>query len=112
MQIQNLVPDGTLRKVRNNIDRLFDKNLADLIRGIRNNKENESRYIGACIEDIKSELRQDSNFVKANAIEKLAYFPSYKPRSFSMNPTSFPESVFLRHLFIAGISDREIRILA
>jgi len=41
MQIQNLVPDGTLRKVRNNIDRLFDKNLADLIRGIRNNKENE-----------------------------------------------------------------------
>uniref|UniRef100_A0A915LGC9 Clathrin/coatomer adaptor adaptin-like N-terminal domain-containing protein n=1 Tax=Meloidogyne javanica TaxID=6303 RepID=A0A915LGC9_MELJA len=73
MQIQNLVPDGTLRKVRNNIDRLFDKNLADLIRGIRNNKENESRYIGACIEDIKSELRQDSNFVKANAIEKLAY---------------------------------------
>uniref|UniRef100_A0A1I8BU09 AP-3 complex subunit delta n=1 Tax=Meloidogyne hapla TaxID=6305 RepID=A0A1I8BU09_MELHA len=73
MQIQNLVPDGTLRKVRNNIDRLFDKNLADLIRGIRNNKENESRYIGACIEDIKVELRQDSNFVKANAIEKLAY---------------------------------------
>ena len=41
MQIQNLVPDGAFRKVRNNIDRLFDKNLADLIRGIRNNKENE-----------------------------------------------------------------------
>lgn len=30
-----------LRKMRNNIDRLFDKNLTDLIRGIRNNKENE-----------------------------------------------------------------------
>lgn len=35
------VPDMALRKVRNNIDRLFDKNLTDLIRGIRNNKENE-----------------------------------------------------------------------
>uniref|UniRef100_A0A914HEH6 AP-3 complex subunit delta n=1 Tax=Globodera rostochiensis TaxID=31243 RepID=A0A914HEH6_GLORO len=68
-----LVPDGTFRKVRNNIDRLFDKNLTDLIRGIRNNKENEARYIAACTEEIKLELRQDSIFVKANAIEKLAY---------------------------------------
>ena len=34
------VPDVTLR-VRNNIDRFFDKSLTDLIRGIRNNKENE-----------------------------------------------------------------------
>ncbi|KAI1727971.1 AP-3 complex subunit delta-1 domain-containing protein [Ditylenchus destructor] len=62
-----------LRKVRSNIDRLFDKNLTDLIRGIRNNKENEARYIAACIEEIKLELRQDSTIVKANAIEKLAY---------------------------------------
>jgi AP-3 complex subunit delta-1 len=30
-----------LRKVRDNLDRLFDKNLTDLIRGIRNNRENE-----------------------------------------------------------------------
>lgn len=30
-----------LKKVRSNLDRLFDKNLTDLIRGIRNNKENE-----------------------------------------------------------------------
>ncbi|CAD5219534.1 unnamed protein product [Bursaphelenchus okinawaensis] len=62
-----------LRKVRNNIDRLFDKNLTDLIRGIRNNKENEGRYIAACMEEIKAELRTDSPFIKANAIEKLAY---------------------------------------
>lgn len=83
-----------LRKVRNNLDRLFDKNLTDLIRGIRNNKENEvrkviifkkkivykvncncfkARYIAACMEEIKVELRQESPFIKANAIEKLAY---------------------------------------
>ncbi|VBB29920.1 unnamed protein product [Acanthocheilonema viteae] len=62
-----------LRKVRSNLDRFFDKSLTDLIRGIRNNKENEARYIAACIHEIKMELRQDSVFVKANAIEKLAY---------------------------------------
>ncbi|TMS34312.1 hypothetical protein L596_001937 [Steinernema carpocapsae] len=62
-----------LRKVRSNLDRLFDKSLTDLIRGIRNNKDNEAKYIAACIEEIKMELRQDSTFVKANAIEKLAY---------------------------------------
>jgi len=68
------VPDKALvRKVRNNIDRLFDKNLTDLIRGIRNNKENEARYIAACIEEIKLELRNDSSFIKANAVEKLSY---------------------------------------
>ncbi|KAK0394864.1 hypothetical protein QR680_000975 [Steinernema hermaphroditum] len=62
-----------LRKVRSNLDRLFDKSLTDLIRGIRNNKDNEAKYIAACIEEIKMELRQDSTFVKANAVEKLAY---------------------------------------
>lgn len=62
-----------LRKVRSNLDRFFDKSLTDLIRGIRNNKDNEARYIAACIHEIKMELRQDSVFIKANAIEKLAY---------------------------------------
>ncbi|KAE9417550.1 hypothetical protein Angca_005202, partial [Angiostrongylus cantonensis] len=62
-----------LRKVRSNLDRLFDKSLTDLIRGIRNNKENEARYIASCIDEIKMELRQDSAYIKANAIEKLAY---------------------------------------
>uniref|UniRef100_A0A914C768 AP-3 complex subunit delta n=3 Tax=Acrobeloides nanus TaxID=290746 RepID=A0A914C768_9BILA len=62
-----------LKKVRSNLDRLFDKNLTDLIRGIRNNKENEARYIAACMEEIKVELRQDLTFIKANAVEKLCY---------------------------------------
>ena len=30
-----------LRKVKGNLERMFDKNLTDLVRGIRNNKENE-----------------------------------------------------------------------
>lgn len=34
-----------LKKVRGNFERMFDKNLTDLVRGIRNNKENEVVYI-------------------------------------------------------------------
>jgi hypothetical protein len=30
-----------LRKVKGNFERMFDKNLTDLVRGIRNNKDNE-----------------------------------------------------------------------
>lgn len=33
----------------------------------------QARYIASCIEEIKVELRQDPTFVKANAVEKLAY---------------------------------------
>ncbi|XP_066144483.1 AP-3 complex subunit delta isoform X1 [Euwallacea fornicatus] len=62
-----------LKKVKGNIERMFDKNLTDLVRGIRNNKENEAKYISQCMEDIKQELRQDNLPVKSNAIAKLTY---------------------------------------
>lgn len=32
-----------LSKVKGNLERLFDKNLSDLVRGIRNNKDDEAR---------------------------------------------------------------------
>lgn len=84
-----------LKIVKGNIERMFDKNLTDLVRGIRNNKENEvgtvtvscrvvnlkvvcvfflqAKYISQCMEDIKLELRQDNISVKSNAIAKLTY---------------------------------------
>ncbi|XP_058809166.1 AP-3 complex subunit delta-1 [Phymastichus coffea] len=62
-----------LRKVKGNFERMFDKNLTDLVRGIRNNKENEGKYITQCMEEIKLELRQDNIAVKANAVAKLTY---------------------------------------
>lgn len=63
----------TFRKVKGNFERLFDKNLTDLVRGIRNNRDNEAKYISQCIEEIKAELRLDNMSVKANAIAKLTY---------------------------------------
>ncbi|KAJ8734794.1 hypothetical protein PYW08_014044 [Mythimna loreyi] len=62
-----------LKKVKGNFERMFDKNLTDLVRGIRNNKDNESKYIAQCMEEIKVELRQDNIAVKANAVAKLTY---------------------------------------
>ncbi|CAH0548958.1 unnamed protein product [Brassicogethes aeneus] len=62
-----------LKKVKGNFERMFEKNLTDLVRGIRNNKENEAKYISQAMEDIKQELRQDNLAVKSNAIAKLTY---------------------------------------
>ncbi|KAH8238268.1 hypothetical protein KR032_001765 [Drosophila birchii] len=63
-----------LKKVKGNFfERMFDKNLTDLVRGIRNNKDNEAKYISTCIEEIKQELRQDNINVKCNAVAKLTY---------------------------------------
>lgn len=62
-----------LRKVKGNLERIFDKNLTDLVRGIRNNKDNETKYITQCIEEIKEELRQENIAVKSNAVAKLTY---------------------------------------
>uniref|UniRef100_A0A182VE07 AP-3 complex subunit delta n=1 Tax=Anopheles merus TaxID=30066 RepID=A0A182VE07_ANOME len=62
-----------LKMVKGNLERMFDKNLTDLVRGIRNNKDNEAKYIAQCIEEIKQELRQDNVSVKSNAVAKLTY---------------------------------------
>lgn len=35
-----------LKKVKGNFERMFDKNLTDLVRGIRNNKDNEVNLFG------------------------------------------------------------------
>jgi AP-3 complex subunit delta-1 len=67
MQLMNL------NKVKNNFDRLFDKNLTDLVRGIRNNKNNEAKFIARCIEEIKEELKIPNVEAKANAVAKLTY---------------------------------------
>lgn len=62
-----------LNQVKKDFEHLFDKNVADLVRGIRNNKNNESKYIAQCIEEIKEELKIPNVNAKANAVAKLTY---------------------------------------
>ena len=70
-------------KVKGNLERLFDKNLNDLVRGIRNHKDDEGKYIAACLEEIKQELRQHNTAVKANAVQKLTYLQVFVACGFS-----------------------------
>lgn len=37
-----------IKQVKGNLQRLFDKNLTDLVRGLRNNKDNEVNTIQRC----------------------------------------------------------------
>lgn len=62
-----------LKKVKGTLERVLDKNLQDLVRGIRNHKDNEAKYIAECIDEIKQELKQENVAVKANAVSKLSY---------------------------------------
>ena len=52
---------------------MFEKNLNDLVRGLRNSKNTESKYVTECLDEIKQELRQENMAIKANAVLKLSY---------------------------------------
>ena len=55
---------------------MFEKSLTDLIRGIRANKKNEQKYIAACIQECRQEVKSNDPDVKAMAILKLTYVRS------------------------------------
>ncbi|CAK4580479.1 unnamed protein product [Aphanomyces euteiches] len=52
---------------------MFEKTLADLVKGIRACKGDVSVYISQCMQEIKTELKSTDQFVKAQAIRKLTY---------------------------------------
>ncbi|CAO3677216.1 unnamed protein product [Rhizopus stolonifer] len=52
---------------------MFEKSLTDLIRGIRANKKNEQKYITACLQEIRNEVKTNNLDIKATAIAKLTY---------------------------------------
>ena len=52
---------------------MWERNLQDLIRGLRANKKNESKYISQAIDEIRKEVKTKDMEVKAGAILKLTY---------------------------------------
>ncbi|KAL5971341.1 AP-3 complex subunit delta-1 [Taenia solium] len=66
-----------LSAVKNTLERALDKDLSDLVRGIRAHKYDEVKYINECIDEIKNELKTGNIVSKANAINKLAYMIGY-----------------------------------
>jgi len=52
---------------------MFEKSLADLIRGIRANKKGEEAYIATCLGEISTEIKSNDIDIKAVALQKLTY---------------------------------------
>ena len=52
---------------------MWERNLQDLIRGLRAHKHDESRFIAGAIEEIRKEVRSDDMELKAAAVLKLTY---------------------------------------
>jgi AP-3 complex subunit delta len=52
---------------------MFEKNLNELIKGIRAHKGSEQKYIDSAISDCRKEIKSKDADTKAQAILKLAY---------------------------------------
>jgi len=52
---------------------MFRKSLADLVRGIRQNKKDEEGFINKALQEIKEELRLTNKKIKMVAVQKLTY---------------------------------------
>ncbi len=65
--------DRTLTQLSTAVSLAMTKSQADLIRGIRNNKDREAQYINTSIQEIKQELAQQDFDIKSNAVDKLIY---------------------------------------
>lgn len=60
-------------KMKTGIDRIFDKTLQDLVRGVRNAKGHEREYVLEAVEEIREELKNPKSDVKSVAISKLCF---------------------------------------
>ncbi|KAG5654164.1 hypothetical protein H0H81_006876 [Sphagnurus paluster] len=52
---------------------MWERTLQDLIRGLRANKKDESKFISKAVEEIRSEIKSDDMELKAGAVLKLTY---------------------------------------
>lgn len=52
---------------------IFQKTLTDVVKGIRNYKNNPSEFISQAIMECKSELNTTDPYLKSEAIRKLTY---------------------------------------
>ncbi|KAJ3570630.1 hypothetical protein NP233_g4273 [Leucocoprinus birnbaumii] len=52
---------------------MWERTLQDLIRGLRANKKDESKFIGQAVDEIRREIKSDDMELKAGAVMKLTY---------------------------------------
>lgn len=52
---------------------MWERTLKDLIRGLRANKADESKFIATALDEIRREVRSKDMQLKAGAVLKLTY---------------------------------------
>jgi AP-3 complex subunit delta-1 len=52
---------------------MWERTLQDLIRGLRANKNDESRFIAQAVDEIRREIKSKDMELKAGAVLKLTY---------------------------------------
>jgi hypothetical protein len=52
---------------------MFERSLQDLIKGMRNSKNDQSAVVAKAIQEIKEEIKSRDVAIKAQAIQKLTY---------------------------------------
>lgn len=52
---------------------MWERTLQDLIRGLRANKKDESKFIAQAVDEIRKEIRSKDMELKAGAVLKLTY---------------------------------------
>ncbi|KAJ7204362.1 adaptin N terminal region-domain-containing protein [Mycena pura] len=65
---------------------MWERTLQDLIRGLRANKKDESKFIAKAVDEIRKEIKSDDMELKAGAVLKLTYLDMV---GYDMNWASF-----------------------
>jgi AP-3 complex subunit delta len=52
---------------------MFERSLQDLIKGMRNSKNDQVAFVAKAIQEIKEEIKSRDVGIKAQAIQKLTY---------------------------------------
>jgi hypothetical protein len=58
---------------------MWERTLQDLIRGLRANKKDESKFIAKAVDEIRNEIKSDDMELKAGAVLKLTYVSCVLP---------------------------------
>ena len=57
---------------------MWERTLQDLVRGLRANKKDESKFIAKAVDEIRQEIKSDDMGLKAGAVLKLTYVSGRK----------------------------------
>ena len=52
---------------------MWERTLQDLVRGLRANKKDETKFIAKAVDEIRQEIKSDDMELKAGAVLKLTY---------------------------------------